>query len=563
MVHSADDERSVLYDLLDALNHAQQLEDVFEPALDAAAQTFDCDRSAILLCDDKGVMRFRAWRGLSEAYRAAVEGHSPWPRGEIDARTITVPQAQADESLADYRPLFRSEEIGALAFIPLVHQKELLGKLMVYARAPREFTGPQLRVGRLIASQIADAVARRIAVQQAENARAAAERANRMKDEFLAVVSHELRTPLAAIVGWSAILLDERNPPDAATQQRGLQVILRNAKAQARLVEDILDVSRIITGKLVIDQEIVSLVDVVGEALEAVRASAQAKDIELSFDHAEEAFALVGDADRLRQIVWNLLSNAIKFTPQAGRVKLRLKRKLGAVELSVTDSGTGIDADFLPHLFERFSQADTSTTRRKGGLGLGLAIVRHLVELHGGRVRADSSGAGKGSTFVVTLPVRALQPVRSTTPDLDVTETETATPSEDPRSLAVLDGLRVLVVDDENDARDLLSEALSSYGAVVETASSAEECLDILRRFGPDVLVSDIGMPGEDGYRLIRRVRTESPAPSVPAIALTAFARPEDVHRARAAGFQRHVAKPVEPRVLARAVRELAGPPHA
>lgn len=289
-----------------------------------------------------------------------------------------------------------------------------------------------------------------------------------------------------------------------------------------------------------------------------MRASAQAKEIELSVAHPDEPFALVGDPDRLRQIIWNLLSNAIKFTPQGGRVEIRLRRQLGAVELAVTDTGVGIAPEFLPHLFERFSQADTSTTRRKGGLGLGLAIVRHLVELHGGHVRAESPGVGRGSTFLVVLPVRALQP--AATPAVEPRPaSESLPPSAEPHTPAVLEGVRVLVVDDEDDARELLSEALASYGATVETAASAEECLEVLNRFGPDVLVSDIAMPGEDGYALIRRVRRGGRARNVPAVALTAFARPEDVARAKAAGFQKHVAKPVEPKALARTVRELAG----
>lgn len=549
-------EVSILYDLLDRLNRAPNLEDVFEPALDAVTAGLDCDRASVLLFDELGVMRFRAFRGLSASYREAVEGHSPWPFGALDPVPIVTPDIEADPSLEPYRPLFRAEGIAALAFIPLVHQRELLGKLMVYSRQPRVFSDADLRLSGVIASQIAYAVARRVAVNQAENARVAAERANRLKDEFLAVVSHELRTPLAAIVGWAAILRDEP-APDPATQTRGLDVILRNAKAQARLVEDILDVSRIITGKLVIDQSTASLIDVVGEALDAVRASAQAKQIQLVVDHPDEPFTLVGDPDRLRQIVWNLLSNAIKFTPQGGKVEVRVRRQLGAIELTVTDTGSGIAPEFLPHLFERFSQADSSTTRRKGGLGLGLAIVRHLVELHGGHVRVDSAGHGRGATFSVVLPVRALQPSETTEAD-PAPASIAAPPAPDPHQPPELEGLRLLVVDDEDDAREILGEALSSYGAIVETAASAEECLRLLDRFHPDVLVSDIAMPGEDGYALMRRIRSTADGANIPAVALTAFARQEDVDRARRAGFQQHVAKPVEPRALARTVRALA-----
>ncbi len=549
------EEVGLLYDLLDAFNKAETVAEVFEPAIDAVHLGLGVTRSSILLFDDQGVMRFRAWRGLSDEYRRTVEGHTPWPHGTLDPYPVQVPDVRADPSLEAFLPLFAKEGISALAFIPLVHQRELMGKFMVYSDRPRQFTEDEIRLARLIASQIAYAVARKVSEAQAEEARRAAERANRLKDEFLAVVSHELRTPLSAIVGWSSILRDPQGT-DAATMQKGLEVIDRNAKTQAKIIGDILDVSRIITGKLVIDQRTTSLVAVVGEALEAVRAPALAKGIELEFHHADEPYALVGDADRLRQVVWNLLSNAIKFTPRGGRVEARLRRDLGSIVLEVQDTGIGIGPDFLRHVFERFRQADSSTTRREGGLGLGLAIVRHLVELHGGQVRVESAGLGKGTTFSVVLPVRALQPTPA--PEAEPVKAPGSFHTEGPRSPAVLNGVRVLVVDDEDDARELLREALGAYGAVVETAASATECIGLLGDFAPDVLVSDIGMPGEDGYKLIRRLREKTPPGELPAIALTAFARPEDEQRALEAGFQKHVAKPVEPATLARAVRDLA-----
>ncbi|HYP53930.1 MAG TPA: ATP-binding protein, partial [Pyrinomonadaceae bacterium] len=402
---------------------------------------------------------------------------------------------------------------------------------------------------------LAEDLARRAAVA-VEHARVyeSAQRANRLKDEFLATVSHELRTPLTAILGWAHML--RRDIGDETTRQHALEVIERNAYAQKQLIEDILEVSRIVTGKVRVEVRPVELVPVVEAAREAVQPAAEAKGITLESSYDVEAASVLGDPDRLQQIVWNLLTNAVKFTPEGGRVSIRVSRAGAAAEVAVSDTGEGIAPEFLPHVFERFRQADMGTTRRHGGLGLGLSIVRHLVEMHGGSVRAESEGAGRGATFTLRLPLRGADEF---TPPREPA-TQSATHGESPaRPSGSLAGLRLLVVEDEPDTLDLLRISLSGYGAEVTTAASAAEALEALGRARPDVLVSDVGMPGEDGYELLRRVRAlgAGRGGDVIAVALTAYAREEDRALALDAGFQEHVPKPVEPSALAKLISRL------
>ena len=390
---------------------------------------------------------------------------------------------------------------------------------------------------------------------QEKEARAEAESANRMKDEFLATVSHELRTPLTAILGWTRIIRGGKLDP--ARFIRGLDVIERNGRAQAAIIDDILDVSRIITGKLRLELDAIDLAAVVQAAMDTVRPASEAKGIRLEWKSDLPQRRFTGDPDRLQQIVWNLLSNAIKFTPKAGSVQIVTSQIESHIEIQVSDTGQGIAADFLPHVFDRFRQADGTSTRRHGGLGLGLAIVRHLVELHGGTVHAESDGDGQGSTFTVRLPVRAVQvPAR---------EEQTSTPPLPPTASTdqPLAGLSVLAVDDEADARELIATVLEQAGARAITVATAEEALLVLAHDKPDVLLSDIGIPGSDGYSLMRKVRDLSPdqGGGTPAAALTAYSRAEDARRAIEAGFQRHVSKPVEPEVLVAQVAALAGRP--
>ena len=392
---------------------------------------------------------------------------------------------------------------------------------------------------------------------QEQKARAEAENLNRLKDEFLSTVSHELRTPLNAILGWSQILRARR--ADVATMNRALETIERNARSQAQLIDDLLDISRIITGKIRLNVHTVELLPVIEAAMDTVRPTTDTKNIRLQSVLDPAAGPVLGDSERLQQIVWNLLSNAIKFTPKRGRIQVCLQRINSHVEIVVTDTGQGISAEFLPYVFERFRQADSSITRSFGGLGLGLAIVRQLVELHGGTVHADSPGEGQGATFTVKLPLMAVGP-KAIEPERVHPTVGGSVPFEcSPR----LDGLRILIVDDDTDIRDLLTYTLEVCGAEVMAAASADEAISALTESSTpmDILISDIGMPDEDGYALLRRVRALEPenGGGIPAIALTAYARTQDRRAALLAGFQSHVAKPVEHAELIAVIANLAG----
>ncbi|UQA62753.1 PAS domain S-box protein [Polyangium aurulentum] len=397
---------------------------------------------------------------------------------------------------------------------------------------------------------------REMLLESERAARAEAERASRVKDEFVATLSHELRTPLTAILGWAQIL---RKPGNITPErlQKGLETIERNTRLQAQLVSDLLDMSRIVTGKIRLDVKPADLASVLEASLESVRHAAEAKHIRVRRSHVDTGGPVMVDPARIQQVIWNLLSNAIKFTPAGGQVDVSLSRTPSHVTIAIEDTGHGISQEFLPQLFGRFRQADSSATRKYGGLGLGLAIVKHIVELHGGRVRAESAGLGAGSRFVVELPlVTASQ--EADTPDtshgsLHALPAATCTTPE-------LAGVKVLVVEDEPDTRDLVKRLLEECHAEVTTAASAPEALGMLGRELPDVLVSDLGMPGMDGYALIRQIRTAQGVGSseLPALALTAFARPEDKERALSAGYEAHLAKPVEPSELVATVAGLS-----
>lgn len=395
-------------------------------------------------------------------------------------------------------------------------------------------------------------------LESAQAARTTAEEANRLKDEFLATLSHELRTPLNAILGWSQML--QKRSLNPAEAEKGLLTIERNARAQNQLIDDLLDVSRIISGKLRLDVRAVDLAGVIAAAVDAARPSAEAKNIRLQTLLDPAAGPISGDADRLQQVVWNLLSNAVKFTPKNGRVQVRLERVNSHVEIVVSDTGKGIEAEFLPHVFDRFRQSDGSMTRRHGGLGLGLAIVRQIVELHGGTVSVESPGSDQGATFMINLP---LLPVRRETVNNEqqLRVHPSARGDGTAASAPELDGVRVLLVDDEADSRDLLNLVLDSCGAVVTTANSAAAALESIKQEKFDVLVSDIGMPEEDGFSLIKKIRnlSDQQGGALPAIALTAYARAEDRVQALRTGFQMHIPKPVESTELIVAVANLAG----
>jgi signal transduction histidine kinase/ActR/RegA family two-component response regulator len=380
-------------------------------------------------------------------------------------------------------------------------------------------------------------------------ARAEAEAANRAKDEFLATVSHELRTPLHSISGWVQILSTGKLDDEASAH--AFEAIQRAAKAQTRLIEDILDASRIITGKLHLEIRPVDLATIVQEALDTVRPVAGVKAIEITAEFDPRGGLVSGDSARLQQVVWNLLSNAIKFTPRGGRVSVSLKCEESHVELRVVDTGQGINPAFLPFVYDRFRQANNTSARKHGGLGLGLAIVRHLVEMHGGTVQADSQGEGLGSSFSVRLPLMIAK--RADEGDRDA--------QNEAQDIPRLNGVRVLIVDDERDAREMLCVMLEQRGVEAQTVGSASEAFKMLQAWKPDVLVSDVGMPGEDGYALIAKVRALAPelGGRVPAVALTGYAGPEDSQRLTSAGYNICVAKPVEFAELVRTVASLTG----
>jgi PAS domain S-box-containing protein len=388
-------------------------------------------------------------------------------------------------------------------------------------------------------------------IEMSETARRIAEQASAVKDEFLATLSHEIRTPLSAVIGWTKILLGQAVDPAMLT--RALQIIDRNAIAQMRLIDDMLDMARVMSGKLRLEIQPVDLAAITFAAIDVVAPTAAAKRLQIETAVNTDAPWMMGDPDRLQQIVWNLLSNAIKFTESGGTIAVKVSRESDFLHLSITDTGRGIDAAFLPQVFERFRQADPSSSRRHGGLGLGLALVRQLVEMHGGKVSATSA-VGEGSTFTVVFPGRT---------DLSVTDEGAA----EPLPATALAGVHVLLVEDEADAREIVVAILQHHGAVVNTARTAAEALTALDGMladgsAPDVIISDIGLPDEDGYRLMEQLarRPGTRGGRVPVVALTAYGRPQDRKRALAAGFRLHLVKPVEPQALAAAIRSVLSP---
>jgi PAS domain S-box-containing protein len=478
-------------------------------------------------------------RRLDRHYKWVLEGQTRVLSQRLHGYLLPLP---TDPGLSGFTEMQQTARIS-----PLIHDGCIIGTITVIEDVTE-------RVAREAELQ-AQVEARTQALAREKVARQEAEEANHLKDEFLATVSHELRTPLTAILGWSNMVLTGKL--SAEVRDRALETIHRNAQAQNQLISDLLDVSRIISGKLRLDLRTVELPPVIEAAVEATRPAADAKGIHLTTVLNPRAGPINADADRLQQVIWNLLTNAIKFTPGGGRILVRLDSVDSHVEIQVEDSGIGISREFLPHIFDRFRQGDPGTNRQHGGMGLGLSIVRQLVELHGGTVRAESEGEGKGTTFIVRLPFIALKEglervERTLHPAIDRLEIECP---------PALQGLRVLVVDDEADTRDLLRAILEHCKSDVIAAGSASEALEAIAQFRPDVLICDLGMPEEDGYALITRVRA-LPAERggrTPAAALTAYVRPEDRMKVLRAGFQLHVPKPVEPAELVAVVANLAG----
>jgi PAS domain S-box-containing protein len=534
--------------LASSLDYETTLKSVADMAVPALADWCAVD----ILEDDGSIRRLAVAHAVPSKAEWAREIQERYPEDRDAPRGVAhvlrtgepelyeeIPDSLLAAAAKDAEHLRLMREIGftSAIVVPLVAHGRTLGAVsLISAESGRRYGPDDLELAQRLTVRAA------LAIDNAQLYRAARE-ANRLKDEFLATVSHELRTPLTAILGWAHMLragqVGEKGVAEIA------ETIERNARAQSQLIDDLLDVSRIITGKMRLDVRAVEPHSFIESAIEALRPAAEAKNIRIQKVMDTGVVTVAGDPARLQQVVWNLLANAIKFTPKGGRVQVRLERINSHIEITVSDTGQGIEPEFLPLVFDRFRQADQKTTRRHGGLGLGLAIVRHLVELHGGTVHAESDGEGRGATFIVKLPIvpvyqrdklseRVHPAARDTLPAFDCPER--------------LDGLKVLVVDDEADTLELLRVGLGECGAQVTTAGSAEEALEAVAKERPDLLVSDIGMAGVDGYDLIRKIRA-LPAGSggrVPAIALTAYARTEDRLRALRAGYQMHVPKPVE-----------------
>jgi PAS domain S-box-containing protein len=668
MPGAVDSQFGVCLTLTGAISRSRTVEDIYRAALDALDEGLGVVRASILLFDRDGVMRFKAHRGLSPEYRAAVEGHTPWTPESPDPQPIVVGDVRRDPSLHPFLPIIAAEGIAAMAFIPLVSLGRVIGKFMLYYPVPHEPAVEDLQLADVVAAQVAFAVERtrseektrqseerlRFALEaaamgtwdwdlathavrwsqnvellhglppgtfdgtfasyereihpddrdrvlasarraiaagvphdveyrivapdgsvrwvegkgrveyedgrpvrmtgvcmmvtrrkEAELARlASAEEANRLKDEFLATLSHELRTPLNAILGWVQLLQADGLSPDRV--QRALDVIGRNARLQAQLIEDILDVSRIISGKLEIDRVAVFVDQLLATAISGVVPAAESKGIRLSRQVDADLSPIEGDPQRLLQVFGNVLSNAIKFTPEGGQVAVACRGEAGGVAIEVHDTGAGIAPAFLPYVFDRFRQADCRATRRHGGLGLGLAVARHLIEQHRGEIDVRSEGLGCGTTVTMRLP-------RGT-----ASRPPAAWNCPGALEALRLEGVVVLVVDDQRDSRDLLATLLLCCGAEVLLCDSAAAALDALARpnLAPvHLVVADIAMPDIDGYELVVRVRQGRAR--IPALAVSAYARPEDRRRALAAGYDGYACKPIDTAAFLRTVKDV------
>jgi len=524
------------------LTAVKRVEDELRYQLDLTRTITDNTQSCLWMIDSEGRTTFA---------NPATERITGFKPDELIGRILhdKVPPAHADASR------FPKDDCPLDRLLPL--QKSVVGYEGVFVHKdghlyPVRCNGrPIFKEGRPVGMviEVEDVTEEKRLLESERKARQQAEVANKMKDDFLATLSHELRTPLSTVLGWTLMLRSENLPPDKVV--KAIDAIERNARAQSRLVEDLLDVSRIVAGKLEVQMLPVAPAKVVEAAVASAQHMAQTKGVSLQVVLDSRPCTISGDAGRLQQVVWNLVSNAVKFTPEGGSVLVRLERVESHIEISVSDTGEGIAPEFLPHVFERFTQADSSLHRKHGGLGLGLAIVLNLVKLHGGEVRVESAGVGKGASFTVELPV--------------VTVRKEAVHREARFGFAQnatrLDGVKVLLVDDEPDARALLIEMLAEHGAEPRAAANMTEALNVLNEWRPDVLVSDIAMPGGSGYELIRQVRMRDDAESqIPAVALTAYARAEDRIRALSAGFQMHVPKPVEPTELVTVIASLSRP---
>jgi PAS domain S-box-containing protein len=494
----------------------------------------------------------KSLEGVITSWNHSAERMFGWTAAEAVGQNIVmiIPKELRDEEKMILRRLRQGQRIEHFETIRVTKDGQRLNISLTVSPVRNkngEVVGAS-KIARDITQRVHIEEERAILLASERAARERAEAASRAKDEFVAMISHEIRSPLNAILGWAQML--RQGALDETATANALESIERNARAQAQLVSDLLDISRVITGKLRINARPVDITNSLDSALESIRPAAEARQIQIEVEREPYATVITGDADRLQQVFWNLLSNAVKFTPRGGRVNVKVARSDSQLELSVSDTGAGIDPEFLPFIFNRFTQADTTTARQHAGLGLGLAIVRHIIELHGGTVTAESAGIGKGSTFRIILPVRALKSPEQERPQV--------VPVDAFAEGIALDKVRVMVVDDEAETRELLKLLLASHGADVETFGSGPEALAQIDPWKPQVIVSDIGMPVQDGYTFMKKVRAlGTEAEIIPAIALTAYARAEDRMRALAAGFQMHVPKPVEASELVMVIASL------
>ncbi|HWI38772.1 MAG TPA: PAS domain S-box protein [Burkholderiales bacterium] len=544
----------VTRDLTERREHEERLrqsEERFRLLVEGVADyaIFMLDPNGVVATWNAGAARIKGYQADEIVGRHFRKFYPPeaiesgWPEHELRV-------AAAEGRFVDEGWRIRKDGSRFWAHVTITAVRDEAGRLQGFAKLTRDLT-ERRRTEALEASG-----AEREAMLEAErSARMLAQRTARIKDEFLATLSHELRTPLNAIMGWTQ-LLRAGGAHDAAQVQHAMEVIDRNSRAQVRLIDDLLDLSRIISGRFRLDVQQVALLDVLRGALDSIEPAAHAKGVRLESVLDPRSVVVSGDPARLQQVFWNLLSNAVKFTPKGGRVQVLLQRVNSHIEFSVSDTGVGIPDGFLPHVFERFSQKDSSTQREYGGLGLGLAIAKQLVDMHGGTIQAKSLGEGHGATFVVTLPLVMLRKSEESRARVHPTATEGFEAVPLPR----LDGVRALVVDDEADALELVRRVLESQGVDVSTVRTAEEALTYLESHAPDVVISDIGMPGTDGYQFMRRLRASEPkGRRVPTLALTAFARPDDRKNAILAGYQAHLAKPFDLAEFAIVVAGLVG----
>jgi signal transduction histidine kinase/ActR/RegA family two-component response regulator len=521
-----------LYSLVSAMNRASDLTEVYEAALDSLTAVLGAERAAILLFDPDGVMRFKAWRGLSDEYRRAVEGHSPWTADAREAKPIAVADVTAEPSLAALRATVLSEGIRALAFIPLCFAGRLLGKFMIYHGAPHRFEAEEVQLAEIIAGHVASAVVR-------ERDEEALREADRRKDEFLATLSHELRNPLAPI--RNAVELISHPQADPATTERARGVLERQLRQLVRLVDDLLDVSRITRGKMELRREPVEIHAAVASALETVQPLVDSASLALTFAPASGPAVVSGDFVRLAQVFTNLLNNAARYTDPGGRIEIRVATEGGRAVVRVRDTGIGFPPEASERIFHPFQRGPERSAAR-GGLGIGLSLVRGLVELHGGGVEAHSEGPGRGSEFVVRLPLLAAEaprPVAATRPQVEAGRSR-----------------RVLVADDNPDSAESLAMLLRCRGHEVDVVGDGQAAVEAVRALAPEIALLDIGMPRLDGYEAAARIRSAPWGERTVLVALTGFGQERDQRRAHEAGFDVHLTKPVDPDTLAELVSQ-------